>query len=416
MLFRSMTPRQLVFDVALATACFALRTVSGVDNVFMLIVVIAMAIALGLRRANPGLALAMAWAGALLQVGARQTPDPSNIAILAVLFTTAAYGIPVVRWLGLASSGVGALIIAFYLTIPDALSALVCAAQSGKKCTPGAPSSDWLLILVIVFLSALAVLGLSWTLGLLAKTRRKARESSQARAIAERERIDAQRDVVVEQERNRIARDMHDVVAHSLAVVIAQADGARYARAHDPEAVDAALTTIASTARAALGDVRILLGQLRHSQDEAPQPTLADLEGLFAQMRSSGLRVVVMREGDAMPLVAGEELAIYRIVQEALTNALRHGAAAGEVVVKFEWLTDAVSLRVSNQRATSRVEPESAGTPLVEAAAASVGHGVAGMRERAVLWGGSFSAGATGNNGYLVSVTLPLRATTETDS
>ncbi|WP_316313707.1 sensor histidine kinase, partial [Clavibacter michiganensis] len=135
----------------------------------------------------------------------------------------------------------------------------------------------------------------------------------------------ALQDVVVEQERNRIARDMHDVVAHSLAVVIAQADGARYARLVDPEAADEALRTISTTARQALGDVRILLAQLRHSEDDAPQPELKELSDLIDQMRSTGLTIEFVETGQPGEFGTGQQLAVYRIVQEALTNVLRHG-------------------------------------------------------------------------------------------
>ena len=163
---------------------------------------------------------------------------------------------------------------------------------------------------------------LSWTLGLLARTWRNAREARIAAQVAERS-------VVVEQERNRLARDMHDVVAHSLAVVIAQADGARYTK--DPIASADALATISATAREALTDVRLLLGQLRHSQEAGPQPRVADLERLIDQVRDAGLTITVDEVGDRPELHASQALAVYRILQEALTNALRHGDTAKPV-------------------------------------------------------------------------------------
>jgi signal transduction histidine kinase len=239
---------------------------------------------------------------------------------------------------------------------------------------------------------------LSWTFGLLGKTWRGAREAGQARVLAERQKIDAQRSVVVEQERNRIARDMHDVVAHSLAVVIAQADGARYARAKDPDAVDAALTTISSTAREALGDVRILLGQLRHNQDEAPQPVLADLGRLVDQVRGSGLPVRFEQEGESVPLGTGKQLAVYRIVQEALTNALRHGDTSRETLVSLHWGQKDLAVAVSSalRLAEPAAEPE-----------LGLGHGLSGMRERAILAGGSLTAEPHAGR-FLVTASLPL--------
>ena len=132
---------------------------------------------------------------------------------------------------------------------------------------------------------------LSWTVGALVRTAVRAQENREAQRRAEA-------DAAAEQERVRIARDMHDVVAHSLAVVIAQADGARYAAGADPAAAGSsaaieALGTISTTARAALADVRLLLTQLRHPQPEGPQPRLADLEELYAQVRAAGVELRV---------------------------------------------------------------------------------------------------------------------------
>ena len=156
----------------------------------------------------------------------------------------------------------------------------------------------------------------------------------------------------------RIARDMHDVVAHSLAVVIAQADGARYAprRRRIPAVATEALGTISTTARAALADVRLLLTQLRHSQGDGPQPTLADLEALYAQVRAAGVDLRV----DVDPAPPGEppaavQLAVYRILQEALTNALRHGDG-GPVAVRL-----ALARRpASSSRCATRCRPAAA--------------------------------------------------------
>ena len=125
---------------------------------------------------------------------------------------------------------------------------------------------------------------LAWTLGVLVATAQRSRRNRQ-------EADEAGEQVAAEQERTRIARDMHDVVAHSLAVVIAQSDGARLLRRTDPEAVDEALETIGSTARAALADVRVLLQQLRYEGTTSVQPGLADLDALLAQFRGSGLEL-----------------------------------------------------------------------------------------------------------------------------
>ena len=134
-----------------------------------------------------------------------------------------------------------------------------------------------------MLIAAAFALLLAWTIGALVRAALRASANREAQERAEAE-------AVVEQERVRIARDMHDVVAHSLAVVIAQADGARYAAAADPAVATAALGTISTTARAALADVRLLLAQLRHSEGDGPQPTLADLEAAVRPGARGGRR------------------------------------------------------------------------------------------------------------------------------
>jgi signal transduction histidine kinase len=250
----------------------------------MWIVVGLMAGALAIRRMSPALALVVAWVGAIVQMLAHFPPDPANLAILAVLFATARYGTRRVRWIGLVSAISGAVIGSAYTVLYGGVFG----------------TTDQSLVLrsfSITVFAATAVLGLSWTLGFLWRTWDNARQSRRSQLAAEQS-------MIVEQERNRIARDMHDVVAHSLAVVIAQADGARYAG--DKPTTDAALSTIASTAREALADVRLLLGQLRHSQEQGPQPVLADLERLVEQLRQSGLIVAVEQRGTPPQLPAAK--------------------------------------------------------------------------------------------------------------
>ena len=374
-MFRRLSVFQLVVDIGFAAACLAVRFTMSVENPAMGAVVVLMAAALALRRISPGLALAVAWVGAILQMLAGMTPDASNLAILAVLYTSARYGTRIVRWLGLASAGLGALVATIDLTSGPGL---------------GLPDSRVLLGAVLTFVGSAAVLGLSWTLGLLVLTWRTSIDSR-------RERGAAQRAVIVEQERNRIARDMHDVVAHSLAVVIAQADGARYASATDPAVAQDALATIATTAREALGDVRSLLAQLRHEQGDGPSPTLADLTALVDQLRASGLSVDVSGPIGANSLPAAQQLALYRIAQEALTNALRHGRPGGRATLSLHVGADAATLTIAN---TLAEHPRPVGR---------IGHGITGMTERAHLAGGSLTATAEGDS-FVVTARIPVGA------
>lgn len=179
-----------------------------------------------------------------------------------------------------------------------------------------------------------------------------------------------------EEERAALARDMHDVVAHSLAVVIAQANGARYTQ--DAAAKDASLESIAGTAKEALGDVRLLLGQLRHTEAPDPVASMTGVDALVERMRDSGLDVRLERLDDRVSLPRTADIAAYRILQEALTNALRHGDRSQPVHVRLRGVplpggADGIVVDVHNRLLT---EPGQAG------------HGVRGMHERARLAGG----------------------------
>ncbi|MCW3492413.1 sensor histidine kinase [Microbacterium sp. SSM24] len=384
-MFRPLKTYQLVVDVVVAAAfglvalLVELQLGRGADFVTLVVssvlVTVAMAAALAVRRLSPGIALGLAWLGAIIQMGFARPPGVADLAIFAVLYTTAAYGSARVFWAGFASSFAGALVITVYLVFGPYF---------------GASGLTWssIPIALAVLVAAGFALLLSWTVGALVRTGVRARENRDAQQRAEAE-------ASAEQERVRIARDMHDVVAHSLAVVIAQADGARYASAADPAAATAALGTISTTARAALADVRLLLTQLRHSQGDGPQPTLGDLEELYAQVRAAGVELRV----DVDPAPVGEppaavQLAAYRILQEALTNALRHGGG-GPVEVRLAWHPSHVELEVHNP------------VPPGASPSDAHGHGLIGMRERAQLAGGRLDAGAQGDR-FVVRAQLPI--------
>lgn len=386
-MFRRVSGPQLGFDIIIAVVAVALRFAVGIEPRAMAVAVLLFGAALATSRLSPALALGLAWSGAVIQMYAGATPDSANLAILVVLYQTARHGTPLIKWLGLGSAGVGALVAALYVTfrrpgfIPD-----------GEPVFVGTPG-ELLTQLSGFTIGFLALLGLSWTLGLLVRTWTAAGESK-------RNQLAAESTVVVEQERNRIARDMHDVVAHSLAVVIAQADGARYAARQDPAATEAALGTIAVTAREALADVRLLLGQLRHDQEQGPQPVLADLTGLIDMMRASGLDVDYTETGEPTVPTPSQQLALYRITQEGLTNALRHGDIEAPVTVDLDWTADAAELTISNRLRGAAVDSRPDVVP---------GHGITGMRERALLVGGALTTAVDGGQ-YVVVATIPVRS------
>ena len=388
-MFRRLTPFQVTIDIVVA-GVFGLvlipTEIGRVDGISAVFVVLGMTLALALRRLGPGPALGVAWLTVLVQLSSGMQAVPSNIAILAVLYATGRYGGPVVKWAGLVSAVAGGAIAAVYTT-------LTLYGQSDPFVIGSMPQVVFTSL--VGSIAAIFVLGLSWTIGLLVRTSREAREEGARRYQAQQDQRQAEQAVVIEQERNRIARDMHDVVAHSLAVVIAQADGARYAQKGDPVAMDGTLATIADTARSALGDVRLLLAELRHRQGEGPQPLLTDLDALFEQMSGAGLHLQRSVSGTEQALPVGHQIAVYRILQEALTNALRHGAQNETVFVDVSWRDAGVTVRVENLAATVP-----ASDPL--------GHGIPGMRERAALVGGYLTAERTAAGRFLVTAFVPV--------
>lgn len=393
-MFRRITTTQLVVDVLIAAAFFLVFFVAYFRyGQWDLVVLTGFSAALALRRKAPGLALGIAWVTAVFQMLMGVDPNPSDVAVFAVVYASAAYGSSLTRWFSLASSLVAPATITVYIISTQGFGELsMCLEFQYQYCASYVPdlagrAVGWFVAFAFAFL-------LAWTIGQLVRTRIRARASRQAAIAAEHE-------VAAEQERTRIARDMHDVVAHSLAVVVAQADGARYAARADPSAADEALRTIAATAREALGDVRVLLAQLRYQQEDGPQPTLGDLDRLLDQLRASGLRVVREDTGGPLPLGAAQQIAVYRIVQESLTNALRHADVDREVGVRFDWTSHGLELSISSYLPEMRPR-----TGMIPLAAAPVGHGIAGMTERAALTGGWLRAVVEGDR-FVVTSWLP---------
>ncbi|KFF60685.1 hypothetical protein JF66_02935 [Cryobacterium sp. MLB-32] len=389
----------MIVDVSIAGVFFLIALLFVFDDVPTFLTLVGFTASLAVRRLSPGLALSIAWLTAIGQMLAGLPVLASDMVILAVLYATAAYSQGRTRRAGLISVGVGSLVAGVYLAVVQrGVDQLGAALQQGDLA-----SMVWSTVLMSVV--SVAVLGLSWTLGLLTRTRTSARESRFTQYRAVEEQRAAQLAVVVEQERNRIARDMHDVVAHSLAVVIAQADGARYARAQNPDAVDEALTTISSTAREALGEVRILLARQRQDGATGPQPVLADLDRLVEQMRSTGLDIDWATIGTPTGLASGAQLAGYRIVQEALTNALRHGDTGRTVALRLVWTADGITVTIDNALRMPSVAADGESGPGGRKAG-EIGHGLPGMRERALLAGGSLTVESSGGR-FSVAAWLP---------
>jgi signal transduction histidine kinase len=216
----------------------------------------------------------------------------------------------------------------------------------------------------------------------------------------ERER-DALARLAVVEERGRIARDLHDVVAHSLSVVVLQADGARHVLESDPARAARALEVIGETGRQATAEMRRLLGVLRAPAEQpegknlTPQPDFSQLEALVDQVREAGLPVTLTISGDPRSVSPSGGLSAYRIVQEALTNTARHGGPGAHAEVWAEVRPDGLAVRVSDDGRGAAAANDGAGL------------GLLGMRERAAAVGGQVSAGPRPGGGFLVEAWLP---------
>lgn len=290
------------------------------------------------------------------------------------------------------------------------------------------------LAMVIMAIGCGLVVLTAWAFGDVVRNRRLTVRALEDRAHRLEVQSRQERELAAADERSHIAREMHDIVAHSLQVIISQADGARYAAAAKPALAVTALETIGQTGRSALADMRQLLGVLRETgetvagvpgvtDDDArrpaavvaspdgrgtrlppgrrPQPRLADLPALVETMRLSGLEVSLLEtDTPRRALPAGGELAAYRIVQEALTNTLRHGGPDADAFVTLAWTAHGLDLQIDDDGCGAAADPATRGS----------GQGLRGAAERAALFGGTLETGPRVGTGYRVSAHLPYSA------
>ncbi|PRZ06516.1 histidine kinase/DNA gyrase B/HSP90-like ATPase [Isoptericola sp. CG 20/1183] len=369
---------------------------------------------------------------------------PGDIAVLAALWAVTVYGPGWAHVTAIISTIVGSFLIGPVVALQAQSTALLSQ-----------------LVGVSMFC---AVIGLAvWALALVRRQRRVTLDALRDRA----ERLELERDqqtqIATAAERARIAREMHDIVAHSLSIIVAQADGGRYAAANDPGAAVRSLGVISETGRAALADMRRLLGVLREDDGAsgpsaawqegggvtaghgtrptapgqarradgsatgdgaaragdasaapvlpgrgtssgtaplAPQPDDADLTTLVAQARDAGTRVSLVRVGVARRLPPGAGLTLHRVTQEALSNVRKHAGPDPRVTVVLRWEAESVTVEVSDDgRGAAAGDGEA-------------GYGLLGMRERAAMFGGSVTAGPRPGGGWRVRFTMPVPAAT----
>lgn len=242
----------------------------------------------------------------------------------------------------------------------------------------------------------LLIFGVLLGLGMVIRHRRAEARELDAELHDERRRSEQ----VLAEERTRIARELHDVIAHNVSLMVLQAGAARQVLDADPERVREPLLTIEATGRQAIGEMRRLLGILRADQEDPaapPQPGLARLDELVAESRAADVAVDVEVSGRQRPLPAGVDLAAYRIVQEALTNVRKHAGtgAAAHVAVHFGESDIALEVTDDGSGASARRNGHA-------------GHGLVGMRERAALYGGALKAGPRPDGGFRVAARLPV--------
>ena len=349
------------------------------------------AVALGVRRCSPWLAFGLVVLGFLVKLLLGAGPHGVDLALLLILYSSAAVGPRMLMWLSGAASAVLPTVMAAHTTIFP---------KPGPLVDEYSGQGFYGFEAFIVNFGTIALLlglvaNLFWLAGLVQRMQHRTREAGHAAELAELEYQRTQEQLVVEQERTQIARDMHDVIAHSLAVMVAQADGGRYLARANPAEAEPVLRTIAETAREALVDVRALLGQLRHSQGDGRQKSLADLPGLVDRIRAAGLDVRVHETGERRPIGAAAEVAVFRLVQEALTNSLKYGDPRTPTTLDVEWC-DRLRMRVRNRIGdTARL-------------ATGSGHGLIGMRERILVVGGALEAGPDGEGGFETRAELPF--------
>jgi signal transduction histidine kinase len=337
---------------------------------------LAMIIAVVFRRKNPVIAFAVAVVAGAGQVIFASHPSVSDLAILVLLYTLAAYQ-------------------PRRISIPGLVICLAGSAVAVAVWASGLGPVDKFLLATVIFSGTALV---AWVLGDSMRYRRAYLTALEDRAARlERER-DAQAQVAAAAERARIARELHDVIAHNVSVMVVQADGAGYALRSDPERAGQALAAIAQTGRMALTEMRRLLGVLRAGDEQtdlAPVPGLDQLRELVNQARAAGMSVSLTLDGPSRPRPEGAELAAYRVVQESLTNTRKHGglAAAAAVILRYE--PNGLLLQVTDDGLGAA------------APADGPGHGQTGMRERIEMYGGTVQVGPLPGGGYRVTAWLP---------
>ncbi|MBA4863915.1 sensor histidine kinase [Streptomyces sp. PSKA54] len=349
-------------------------------------IALALCLAVALRRRMPEKMLLVAAAAGMAQLVLDVEVMPADFAMLVAIYTVAATG---ERW------------ASRFALVGGLFAAPLSQLRWPQENVSGAGH-----VLVTVFQTV--PFALAWVLGDSLRTRRAYLDQLEERAARLEKEREAQSKVAVAAERARIARELHDVVAHNVSVMVVQADGAAYVMDTAPDQAKKALETISGTGRQALAEMRRLLGVLRTGEHEesgeyVPQPDVEQIDELIEQVRSAGLPVDFKVEGTPRPLPSGVELTAYRIVQEALTNTRKHGGPNAGASVRLVYFDDGLGLLVEDDGKGAPHELCEEGGP------DGKGHGLIGMRERIGMVGGTLDAGPRPGGGFRISALLPLK-------
>ncbi|MBB5120406.1 histidine kinase [Streptomyces eurocidicus] len=339
-----------------------------------------------LRRRAPAKMLLLATAAGVLQLIIDSPQQLADFAMLVIIYTVASGP---VRW------------ASRFALIGGLLAPLIATLRWGNP-EQGVNQH----IIGTVFVTVPFVL--AWVLGDSMRTRRAYWAQLEERASRLEKDREQQARMAVTAERARIARELHDVVAHNVSVMVVQADGAAYVLDASPEQAKQALETISGTGRQALAEMRRLLGVLRTEEgaeggEYVPQPDVEQIGDLVEEVRGAGLPVEFRVEGAPRPLPSGVELTAYRIVQEALTNTRKHGGPEAGASVRLTFFDDGLGLLVEDDGRGAQHELYESG------GADGMGHGLIGMRERVGMVGGTLDAGPRPGGGFRISVLLPIK-------
>ncbi|MFF7680772.1 sensor histidine kinase [Actinacidiphila glaucinigra] len=346
---------------------------------------LALSTVVALRRRMPEKMLLLGVLVGVLQLVLDVQANPGDFAMLVIIYTVAANG---ARW---------ASRIAF-------AGGLVASTISTLR-WPNETEGQWADAVSAVFLAVPFLL--AWVIGDSLRTRRAYYAELEERAARLQREREAQSKAAVAAERARIARELHDVVAHNVSVMVVQADGAAYVLDASPEQAKQALETISTTGRQALTEMRRLLGVLRAGDDGGgeyvPQPGVDQLTDLIEQVRGAGLPVAFDVEGESRPLASGVELTAYRIVQEALTNTRKHGGPEAHATVRLTFGDGDLSLLIEDDGRGAQQELYEGGGEDGQ------GQGLIGMRERVGMVSGTLDAGPRPGGGFRISAVLPVK-------